>query len=149
MAEIKVKTPIFTKKAIDNLAKKLYPEEREKSPREQFNKKFKEFYEYVGEVAALNEKDAERYALSIGNLQLHTKEDFCKALEILRFLTTDRKFNVPKKIKEEQHKKFGAMFHCPGCGSKKVGLIEDGRSRYIVHKVGCNVLNPANRTNAG
>ena len=111
-------------------------------------KKFKEFYEYVGEVAFLDEKDAERFALSIGNLQLHTKEDFCKALEILRFLTTDRKFNVPNKIKEELHKKFGAMFHCPGCGSKKVGLAEDGISRYTVHKVGYNVLGQINTTTA-
>ena len=107
-------------------------------------KKISEFYEYVGMVAFLNEKDVKRYALSIGNLQLHTKEDFHKTLEVLRFLMIDKEFKIPKKIKIELKKKFEAMFRCSECGSKKIGITQDGKSRYIIHKINCiSSQNPA------
>ena len=71
---------------------------------EQFKKKFKNFYNYVGEVSTLD--DVSKYAISIQRLQLHTKKDFCNAANIMIFLATDVDFHIPEKIREDLFKEF-------------------------------------------
>lgn len=70
------------------------------------NKKFNNLLEYVSKVAFLNEEDVKHFALSIGNLQLSTKEHFQAALDILRFLGSDWVFDNPADVMAELNQKF-------------------------------------------